>query len=166
MRRGEKIWHAHCPTLSFIGLQNRIVPFPLFEIQAEAIHAQMIQSTLPPLSERIIDAQKDFTSGGLNGTGRVVDTHVLGSHQWDYCRSISKISGCYNEELEKYISTNKVGEKFCYNHSFVFILSAEWLECDEVMNIHFFISTSLQTSNISPLLRCPCSFRLFTIIQE
>ena len=32
----EQLWHAQYPSLTFIGLQHSVVPFPFFELQAEA----------------------------------------------------------------------------------------------------------------------------------
>jgi hypothetical protein len=32
----EQLWHARYPNLAFIGLPHSVVPFPFFELQAEA----------------------------------------------------------------------------------------------------------------------------------
>lgn len=111
----EQLWHAHHPSLTFLGIPHSVVPFPLFELQAAAIVSQWTSkfgdrsSTvhLPPLLERIAAADRDANSGGPKSKGRVVDTHYLGSHQWDYCRKLAIIAGIYDDAMENYIATNQ-----------------------------------------------------------
>lgn len=106
----EQTWHARYPSVSFIGIPHSIVPFPLCEIQAAAVVSQTRHQVcgipLPCLSDRLAAASEDAASGGPNGA-RVQDTHNLASHQWDFCRKLAKISGDYDEEMEKFIATNK-----------------------------------------------------------
>ncbi len=102
----EQTWHAEVPNLSFIGIPHSIVPFPLSEIQAQSVVSQTKQQTIPCLSDRLAAASADANSGGPSNT-RVQDTHNLGSFQWDFCRRIAKIGGNYDEEMEKFIVTNK-----------------------------------------------------------
>ncbi|KAK1740157.1 flavin-containing monooxygenase [Skeletonema marinoi] len=106
----EQTWHARCPSVSFIGIPHSIVPFPLCEIQAAAVGSQTRQQIngipLPCLSDRLAAASEDAASGGPNGA-RVQETHNLASHQWDFCRKLAKISGDYDDEMEKFIATNK-----------------------------------------------------------
>eukprot|EP00956_Cyclotella_meneghiniana_P038016 scaffold147757_cov27-Cyclotella_meneghiniana.AAC.1 len=110
----KQLWHARHPSIAFIGLPNYVVPFPLFEIQANAVRIATQQhciigrnTILPIMSVRLQDAERDAVSGGPNGSGRVQDTHSLGSHQWDYCRDIAKISGLYDSSVENYLAVNK-----------------------------------------------------------
>jgi len=126
----EQLWHAQYPSVSFIGLPHSVVPFPLFELQANAVVSQLLlQSSslsssslteketegliesevvqLPSLPERMEQARLDAASGGPESSGRVQDTHFLGSYQWDYCRKMSRIGGVYDESMENYIATNK-----------------------------------------------------------
>eukprot|EP00580_Thalassiosira_gravida_P001067 CAMPEP_0201603364 /NCGR_PEP_ID=MMETSP0492-20130828/3825_1 /ASSEMBLY_ACC=CAM_ASM_000837 /TAXON_ID=420259 /ORGANISM="Thalassiosira gravida, Strain GMp14c1" /LENGTH=510 /DNA_ID=CAMNT_0048067121 /DNA_START=233 /DNA_END=1765 /DNA_ORIENTATION=+ len=107
----EQLWHAQYPSLSFIGLPHSVVPFPLFEIQSTAVVSQLISRVgsvgLPSLSERLVAAESDASSGGPVTPGRVQDTHFLGSYQWDYCRNVAKKAGVYNDDMENYIATNK-----------------------------------------------------------
>ncbi|EED86991.1 predicted protein [Thalassiosira pseudonana CCMP1335] len=109
----EQLWHARHLSVAFIGLPHSVVPFPLFEIQGNAVRrVSQLQCIgqplpLPPTAERLAVAERDASSGGPDNAGRVQDTHFLGSHQWDYCRQLSKIGGFYNDEMEDYIATNK-----------------------------------------------------------
>ena len=95
------------------------MPFPLFEIQANAVqiaaqqHYNVHNGILPSLQERLKDAARDAASGGPNDPGRVQDTHYLGSYQWDYCRRLAKIGGFYDNTIENYIATNKVRLDHC-----------------------------------------------------
>mmetsp|Transcript_42250 Transcript_42250/g.61723 ORF Transcript_42250/g.61723 Transcript_42250/m.61723 type:complete len:424 (+) Transcript_42250:250-1521(+) len=115
----EQLWHARHTNLAFIGLPHSVVPFPFFELQAEAFAAQLLGDTaslsdpLPSsVSERMSEALIDKEKGGPNGS-RVQDTHFLGGHQWDYCRLMAKRGGAYDEEIENYIATNKA----IYDHA-------------------------------------------------
>ncbi|VEU41289.1 unnamed protein product [Pseudo-nitzschia multistriata] len=115
----EQLWHAQYPSLAFIGLQHSVVPFPFFELQAEAIASQLVGDsssrswTLPPMKERMECAEKDATSGGPKAPGRVQDTHYLGSYQWEECLKYARFAGVCDEDLKKYIMTNKA----IYDHS-------------------------------------------------
>ena len=108
----EQLWHARHPSLSFVGLPHSVVPFPLFEMQSAAVVSQLASTPdsipLPSPLERLAAAEHDAASGGPDCAGRVQDTHFLGSHQWDYCRKIAKISGEYDDDaMENYIATNE-----------------------------------------------------------
>ena len=103
-----QLWHAQCPSVTFIGLPHSVVPFPLFELQMEAVLNQISHNMLPSLEERMAAAKKDAYVGGSKETGRIEDTHYLGSAQWDYCRELAKLAGLYDDKMEKYIATNKV----------------------------------------------------------
>ena len=96
----EQLWHARYPNVAFIGIPHSILPFPLFELQAEAVWAQWTnrkQFQLPPVEERLEAAAKDAVSGGAKSNGRIQDTHYLGSAQWEYCRWMAKLAGLYDE---------------------------------------------------------------------
>ncbi|KAL3775800.1 hypothetical protein ACHAW5_002296 [Stephanodiscus triporus] len=107
----EQLWHARHPSLSFIGLPHSVVPFPLFEIQSDAVVSQWTSKAgsipLPPPSERMAAAERDATAGGPALPGRVLDTHYLGSFQWDYCRKLARIGGTYDDSMENFIATNE-----------------------------------------------------------
>uniref|UniRef100_A0A7S3L9I6 Flavin-containing monooxygenase n=1 Tax=Amphora coffeiformis TaxID=265554 RepID=A0A7S3L9I6_9STRA len=102
----EQLWHAVYPNIAFIGLPHSVVPFPLFELQAEACLSQMTRCTLPDLTERMEHAVKAVGGEGMEN-GRVEDTHYLGSKQWDYCRRMAKYGGVYDESLEAFLTTNQ-----------------------------------------------------------
>ena len=111
----KQLFHARHPTLSFIGLPHSVVPFPLFEFQAEAVAsaAKCDFRSLPPAREREISAAADFNAGGPSGT-RVLDTHYLSDFQWDYCREMCAMSGTLvDDKVRKFIETNEE----IYNHS-------------------------------------------------
>lgn len=130
----EHLWHAACPSLAFVGLQHSVVPFPFFELQAEAIARQLVDHhsdsgsgsgsthendekkegeqkdedylSIPPRAERMESAAKDAERGGPKST-RVQDTHFLGSHQWEMCRTYAKYGGILTPTLEQYLNTNR-----------------------------------------------------------
>ena len=105
----KQLWHAQCPSVAFLGLPHSVVPFPLFELQSEAVLANLLdRESFVPLEERMAAADRDAQAGGFKETGRVADTHYLGSGQWDYCRDMAKMAGLYDDKMENYIATNKV----------------------------------------------------------
>ncbi len=108
----KQLWHADYPQISFLGLPHSVVPFPLFEIQGEAVaeQAAMEFGGLPGREERVREADRDSRGGGPKGPGRVQDTHYLGDHQWDYCLDIAGFAGVDVMDL---VSTNKE----MYDHS-------------------------------------------------
>ena len=109
----DQLWHAQYPNVAFVGLPHSVIPFPLMELQAEAVCHQWLHGTLPTFEERIACATRDAESGGPKDPGRVQDTHYLGRYQWDYCRRIASLANNLTPELERYILTNKA----IYDHS-------------------------------------------------
>jgi cation diffusion facilitator CzcD-associated flavoprotein CzcO len=106
----QQLWHARHPSLAFVGLPHSVVPFPLFELQVEAVCEQWNHCRLPALKERLDSAQQDASSGGPKQGGRVPqDTHFMGDFQWDYCRDMAKWVGRGDDPpaLEGYIRTNQ-----------------------------------------------------------
>ena len=106
----EQLFHAKYPNMCCTGLPHSILPFPLFELQAEAIVAIFSDCKLPTsISERMERAAKDALGGGPGEGGRVPqDTHYLGSYQWDYMRMLAKLGGVYDDEFENYLTQTKV----------------------------------------------------------
>jgi hypothetical protein len=116
----EHLWHAQYPNIAFIGLQHSVVPFPFFELQAEAFAYQLElkinhhrtecvgDMILPLYLDRMEAAIRDKNSGGPKEIGRIQDTHFLGSFQWDACRRYAKYANSLNDDTENFIATNKV----------------------------------------------------------
>jgi len=109
----RQLFHAQYPNVAFIGLPHSVLPFPFFELQAEACYNVWNTkgvANLPGPLERHEAAQCDAVSGGQgkpSGTGRIEDTHYLGNAQWDYCREMAILAGNYDESLEQYLTINK-----------------------------------------------------------
>jgi hypothetical protein len=117
----EQLWHAQYPSIAFVGLQHSVVPFPFFELQAEAIVSQMMKGgvhnssawRLPSVEQRLKAAEDQAQSGGPKSPGRIQDTHFLGSHQWAECTKYARFAGVYDDSLMKYVETSKR----IYDHS-------------------------------------------------
>ena len=85
-----------------------MVPFPLFELQAEACLAQLkSECSLPDRSERLQHAEEAVGGEGMED-GRVEDTHYLGGKQWDYGRRMAKYGGVYDMKTAEYKPQNMV----------------------------------------------------------
>lgn len=115
----KQLWHADTPTLSFLGLPHSVVPFPMFELQAEAIVKELLlasdasdgscqSSALLDGKQRREQAQRDAVAGGSKDTGQIKDTHYLGSAQWEYLRDLAEIADVYDGKIERFIATNQV----------------------------------------------------------
>jgi len=124
----EQLWHAAYPNVAFLGLPHSVLPFPLFELQAEAFVHQLQQGSLPVLQSRVKSANFDAISGGEGRMphGRVpTDTHYLGDAQWAYCHRLAKYAGLLHDSddpmakekrnLVQYLATNKVSETTEFN---------------------------------------------------
>lgn len=107
----EQLWHAKCPNLAFVGLPHSILPFPLFELQSQACESQWrLRGEAWPNPEEMLEAARRDAEGGGYGKehGRVpLDTHYLGSAQWEYCKRMAQYAGLY-DEIKDYLATNKV----------------------------------------------------------
>jgi hypothetical protein len=132
----KQLWHAEFPNVCFVGLPHSVLPFPLFELQLEAVVEQWIQGgKIPALLERFRQAQRDAMEGGVLRSGRIQDTHFLGGAQWDYCREMAKIADLYDEHVENYISTNRVSAIL------LFIVALK----DEAFFVHIYMRLPFQT---------------------
>ena len=82
----RQLFHVDEPSLAFVGLPFKVVPFPLCEAQA-ALVARVItgEATLPPRSERRARADADLAELRSRG-GR--NLHMLGGAQWEYTREL------------------------------------------------------------------------------
>jgi len=111
----EQLWHATQPNVAFVGLPHSVVPFPLFEFQAEAVERSWRRTSkddmivLPPRRDRLVAAERDAQSGGEGKeNGRVPqDTHFLGPKQWDYCRRMARFGGVDTQEVLDFIATQE-----------------------------------------------------------
>ena len=79
----QQLWHPKYPhSLSFVGLQHSVVPFPFFEFQAQAIVSELLKklnnqpSNLPSLEDRLKQSQEDANSGGPKSTRVQVRTYL------------------------------------------------------------------------------------------
>ncbi|CAM9417100.1 unnamed protein product [Scytosiphon promiscuus] len=90
----EQLFHVQHPSLSFVGLPQSVVPFPLFEIQANAVAAAITgRASFPQLAEReqwLLDEEHGLRERGIDPTSRAV--HVLGGKQWDYLRRLVRLA--------------------------------------------------------------------------
>jgi thioredoxin reductase len=123
----EQLWYATTPNIAFIGIPHSIIPFPLFEFQCEAVVQSWFRANgksktgnnkqvLPNLQERFKNSLVDATSGGYGKVnGRVPqDTHYLGSAQWEYCRRMAIYAALFDDNIEQYITTNKVRQMYSW----------------------------------------------------
>ena len=111
----EQLWHARYPHIAFVGLPHSIVPFPMFELQAEACLGVWQSRGLPSLTERLAVAASVATSGGEGKVqGRIEDTHYLGDAQWDYFTRLAQyaqLHDSYIDAFESYLRVTKVSSQ-------------------------------------------------------
>lgn len=104
----EQLWHAVYPNVAFIGLPHSVVPFPLFELQAEASLEQLFGNCILPDTTKRLEHADKAVGGEGKANGRVADTHFLGDKQWDYGRRMAKFGGVYDEKVEAFLTINQV----------------------------------------------------------
>ncbi|CAB1104099.1 unnamed protein product [Ectocarpus sp. CCAP 1310/34] len=99
----EHLLHVYHPSLSFIGLPQRraplpppnsAAPFPLFELQANAVAAAIVGwASFPSLAEREqwLRGDEDRIREGAVGPSSP-GAHLLGGRQWEYLRRLLRIA--------------------------------------------------------------------------
>lgn len=81
------------PTLFFIGLCHRILPFPHFHKQACFVHGVLNGSvTLPPQDIMLKDEESDYLKHKSEGLADKY-SHVLGPMQWQYNQELAEMCG-------------------------------------------------------------------------
>ena len=89
----KHIVHASLPSLNFIGIANKICPFPTFHCQAQFILAHLDGSMkLPTKEEMIEDIEKDYQSRITKGMAARHAHMMVGQMQWDYNDDISSMA--------------------------------------------------------------------------
>ncbi|XP_011305418.1 flavin-containing monooxygenase FMO GS-OX-like 4 [Fopius arisanus] len=81
----KQLINIHHPTMSFVGLPSRIIPFPLFHFQ--------IGFFLSLLKGRIELPSKEIMLMDTRPSGEKKHGHVLGSRQWEYNNELVTLSG-------------------------------------------------------------------------
>ena len=108
--------YEHCvavdaPSLSFVGLPWKVVPFPMFEIQSRWI-ARMLSGAVPmPLREDMVKFAAELEST-LEPRGSVPrrHAHCFGDKQWEYNERIASMSdspGLQSWREQMYLATGK-----------------------------------------------------------
>lgn len=87
------LFYAHDPTLSFVGLPFRIIPFPLMELQARWV-AQFLSeenwsASLPSVEDMLIWQEKE---DNVKKDVQSKHFHLFGDYQFEYCSMIRHIT--------------------------------------------------------------------------
>jgi thioredoxin reductase len=107
------LFHSHIPNLSFVGLPFKVVPFRLFEYQAELV-ARVLKADVP--LKRILDSSVQACSSAGITVGNLRHHHLLGDEQWEYCRNIVDLYGgevldAHVEEIYNDLGARRAGGK-------------------------------------------------------
>jgi hypothetical protein len=87
------IFDVYDPTLCFVGLPFKNIPFPMFEQQSRCIAAALSgllsggDVALPPLAQRIFEATAEVETLASAATPKEL-RHMLGDEQWAYARGL------------------------------------------------------------------------------
>jgi hypothetical protein len=106
----QQIFSISHPTLSFIGLQYSVVPFPLFYLQAKWISSIYSKKSRLPTDVEQNEWLTNFEKGKLlechdNEDKAIERYHYLGDAQWNYCRFLANATGSITDREIKYIDT-------------------------------------------------------------
>ncbi|GJQ14554.1 hypothetical protein GpartN1_g6345.t1 [Galdieria partita] len=83
--------HAKYPTMSFVGLPLRILPFPLFDYQTRYLASIYSgKCTLPSCERMLAEQQQDLFY--LDSKGSRKYYHLLAEKQWEYCRELADLA--------------------------------------------------------------------------
>ncbi len=115
----QQLLHIQEPTLAFIGLPLRVIPFPLFQIQARWFAHLLNQDfDLPTTNEMLADEQSLHDSQTERGE-KQRNIHVLGDRQSDYVNMLAKqcgedpLPGWFGDLAQSHFAnTAKYGSKF------------------------------------------------------
>ena len=87
----EQIFWAADETLSFVGLQWKIVPFPLADAQASLIAAVLSgEVSLPSCETMLATATDELIAMRRHGA---MDLHMLAANQWSYVQRVLDMAG-------------------------------------------------------------------------
>ena len=85
--------HAAFPTMSFIGIPMRIVPFPLFDRQVRFVLATLDGTVrLPSTDEMLEDVRKEMKAKEAVGKAKR-HFHVFSTAQWAYNDKLAALAG-------------------------------------------------------------------------
>ena len=88
------VFHPEHPSLSFVGVQTYVLPFPIFAIQAQCIMAVLSgKAKLPSREEMekvIIHEREKLEFAGLPAK----EEHKLGPKRRSYAAALAKLAGC------------------------------------------------------------------------
>lgn len=87
------------PTLAFMGLVWKVIPFPLFEDQAAFLAAMWAGRVAPHRLAALERAEDEDWELALTGDTRYL--HRLGSRQWEYRRRLASAAGTPMPEMSK-----------------------------------------------------------------
>ncbi|KAI8476836.1 MAG: FAD/NAD(P)-binding domain-containing protein [Monoraphidium minutum] len=81
------------PTLAFIGLPWKVVPFPMFELQSRLVARLMSgAAALPSAQEMAADAEAFYARLAAEGVPQRW-THMMGDQQWAYNEWLADVAG-------------------------------------------------------------------------
>ena len=96
----EQLWHATYPNVAFIGLPHSVVPFPLFEIQAQAVVNQWFNKSFHDINHgnKICHSDTSSTNGNQVGLSETVGSSskilfLPNRVERERCANIDSISG-------------------------------------------------------------------------
>ncbi|KAK4526897.1 hypothetical protein GAYE_SCF29G4815 [Galdieria yellowstonensis] len=83
--------HAKYPTMSFVGLPIRILPFPLFDYQTRYLAAVYRgRCELPSCDKMLAEQQQQISL--LESKGCKKYYHFFADKQWEYCRELADLA--------------------------------------------------------------------------
>lgn len=89
----KHIVHVSAPSLNFVGIANKICPFPTFHCQVQFILAHIDGSMKLPTKEQMLkDIEKDYVSRKMKGMPPRHAHMMVGQMQWDYNDDITTLA--------------------------------------------------------------------------
>ncbi|GLJ13520.1 hypothetical protein SUGI_0214230 [Cryptomeria japonica] len=108
------------PSLSFIGIPWKVVPFPLCELQSKWVACTLSGNAVIPSKNYMMEVVKDLYAQN-EAAGRPKHyTHNIGNNQFEYCDWLADQCGCahldtWRKEMYESTSRNKVKRPLTYH---------------------------------------------------
>ena len=113
--------HTRFPSLSFIGLPKLVMPFPLFDIQAQFVTRVLAgEISLPSQAEMELGQKADYEERLASGMSPKTAHHLM-DKQWKYYDDLAELGGFKSvplliEKLSNYVRSERMKDTTTYKN--------------------------------------------------
>ena len=89
----KDIFNALHPSMAFVGVSQKIIPFPFFDVQIHFIIAMFSGTRCLPSSEKMISELEDEWARKQSLSVPLSHAHNIGNIEYEYCCELAKLGG-------------------------------------------------------------------------